>query len=80
MAQEPLRQWNSKLPESLLEGMKTRAEEEGTTATELVIKAIRAYLEAQPAVPIAVDSSTYETRLQGIERQLEELAGKLTAS
>jgi polyhydroxyalkanoate synthesis regulator phasin len=78
MAQEPLKQWNCKLPESLVEGMKARAEEEGTTATEVVIKAIRAYLD-EPALPRNVDSSIYEARLQRLERQMDVLEGKSAA-
>lgn len=78
MAQEPLKQWNSKLPAPLIEALKQQAEQEGITATELVTRAIRLYLgEAPLQQSHGVDSSIYETRLQSLEQQLEELPKKL---
>jgi len=78
MAQEPLKQWNSKLPESLIDELKIRSTQENSTVTNLLIKAIKFYLSEAPVQQSSGgDGATYENRLKSVELLLVELQKKL---
>jgi hypothetical protein len=64
---------NIRVPSDLLQALKERAGQEGTTVTELLVRGARALLGLPAAKPKA---STIEERVQALEDKLEEIERK----
>jgi len=70
-------QMNFKLPDELIEALKHKAVEQGSTATDLVIQGIRLVLGLEPSgidksVDNSIDTGIYE-QLQRIEERIDNL-------
>lgn len=66
------KQYNFKIPASLLDALKTKAEEEGTSVTALITQGVRQILGITEVLPERIDNQLYE-RLDQIEGRLTQV-------
>jgi hypothetical protein len=64
---------NIRIPSDLLQALKERAAEEGTTVTELLLRGARALLGLPPAKS---KPTSIELRVQALEEKIEEIERK----